>query len=415
MEPIETSTMIISLGGSPEPLKKSLTLHRPDRVIFLASHDSVPLSGELLQCLDFKPKTTFKITENPNSMFDCFKAARSCVEEVQRLGLPSENVVVDYTGGTKVMTSALILATIGQPYQFNYVGGEKRTKDGIGIVETGHEIMYPEMNPWSVFAEEERRQVVTLFNSRRFSAVVQIIDNCNRDIPLEIKNFFQFVRALADGFLDWEQFRHDMAEPKLRSGIEALQIYIKDFSPPRLTDFRTAVEGCRNFLSEVVSRIEKGKRLDPILIDDLLNNAQRRIEDRRYDDASARIYRALELYGQISFLASAKCNNDRVRPDVIPSSIREEFVRKYADAKTGLLKLPMTATFLCLKEMDHEAGQRFFEPERQKKIKNIQLSRNSSILAHGITPVGEKQISALMATVSEFVQFGNRFDFPALP
>jgi len=232
---------------------------------------------------------------------------------------------------------------------------------------------------------------------------------------LEIKNFFQFVRALADGFLDWEQFRHDMAEPKLRSGIEALQIYIKDFSPPRLTDFRTAVEGCRNFLSEVVSRIEKGKRLDPILIDDLLNNAQRRIEDRRYDDASARIYRALELYGQISFLASAKCNNDRVRPDVIPSSIREEFVRKYADAKTGLLKLPMTATFLCLKEMDHEAGQRFFEPERQKKIKNIQLSRNSSILAHGITPVGEKQISALMATVSEFVQFGNRFDFPALP
>jgi hypothetical protein len=38
--------MIMSLGGSPEPLKKSLEAHKPEGIIFLASHDSVALVGE---------------------------------------------------------------------------------------------------------------------------------------------------------------------------------------------------------------------------------------------------------------------------------------------------------------------------------------------------------------------------------
>jgi hypothetical protein len=38
---LRTILMIMSIGGSPEPLKKSIDEHKPERIIFLASHDFI--------------------------------------------------------------------------------------------------------------------------------------------------------------------------------------------------------------------------------------------------------------------------------------------------------------------------------------------------------------------------------------
>jgi len=146
--------IIISLGGSPDPLKKSITEHRPERLIFFASHESNAKLGEVLHVEGYKPdKIETEITENPNSLYECYKTARRCVDRAARSGVPDSEIMVDYTGGTKVMSAALLLATAGCTYSFNYVGGDTRTKDGLGIVQNGHEIMYADMNPLSAFAE----------------------------------------------------------------------------------------------------------------------------------------------------------------------------------------------------------------------------------------------------------------------
>ena len=39
--------MIISLGGTPEPLARSIIEHRPHFVTFLASHNSVLVLGKV--------------------------------------------------------------------------------------------------------------------------------------------------------------------------------------------------------------------------------------------------------------------------------------------------------------------------------------------------------------------------------
>ncbi len=48
--------MILSLGGSPEPLKKSIAEYQPEHLIFFASHDSVLKSGEVLEIKAINPK-----------------------------------------------------------------------------------------------------------------------------------------------------------------------------------------------------------------------------------------------------------------------------------------------------------------------------------------------------------------------
>jgi CRISPR-associated protein (TIGR02710 family) len=406
--------MIMSLGGSPEPLTKSIETHRPQHIIFLASQDSLLKAGDVLNPLTVKkPKPEFEITEDPNIMFECYKAARRCVDRVRKLNAPSNDVMVDYTGGTKVMTAALILATIGQPYQFNYVGGQERTKEGLGVVVNGHEKMYPEMSPWSIFAEEERRQVVTLFNRRRYSAVIQIIDSCSQELPLEIQKYFSFVRPMAEGLLFWEQFNHKEANTQLSAGLGELHNFLKLFPVTELEGFYNSVQKCKEFLERLISTTRGLQEMKYIVIDDLLNNARRRISDRRYDDAAARIYRALELCGQIAFIEKSGYTNDRVKEEEIPSPLRADFVKKYRDPASGFLKLPLEATFKYLHEKGHDAGIRFFEMHRE--IKKIQTNRNYSILAHGIQPVTESGIQSIYKTVTDFVKFKNVFDFPLLP
>lgn len=405
--------MLMSLGGSPEPLIKSIKAYMPEHIVFFASHESVSLSGEIFKALDYRPDVEYELTENPNLMFECYRSARKSVDRIKKTGMSSEDVLVDYTGGTKVMTAALVMATLGYPFRFNYVGGDKRNKEGVGIVTDGHEKMFGEMNPWSVFAEEERRQVVTLFNQGNFSAVTEIINSFDREPPLQIKNYFRFVKPLAEGFLNWDQFNHKAALRRLSEGFEALADYISLYNDPALKAFLVEVQSGIAFVGRVIEETESMNKYRRIIITDLLNNANRRISERKYDDAAARFYRALELYGQIMFQEVAGCHNDRVPQETIPENLRPEFFRKYRDPGKGTLKLPQTATFEFLKEKGHEAGLRFFE--RHKAIRDIQSNRNGSILAHGITPISEKAINTIFGTVTDFVQESHFFDFPKLP
>jgi CRISPR-associated protein (TIGR02710 family) len=411
-EKVVAKVMIMSLGGSPAPLSKSIKEHKPERVIFLASHDTVTKSGEDLIRMTPRPATEYEITEDPNLLYECYKAARRCVDRIRRMQVTSSDVLVDYTGGTKVMTSALILATVGHPYQFNYVGGGERSKNGLGTVMDGHEKMYPEMSPWSVFAEEERRQIVTLFNNRRFASVVMIIDGFGGDPPLQIKMYFAAVRALAEGFLYWDQFTHKAASRRMKEAIDLLAVYLKNFPDPALEDFVRKIGECQGRLQEILDKTADLKNPDFVLVEDLLNNARRRMWDRRFDDAAARIYRSLELYGQVAFEKVAGCPNDKVKPDAIPEALREEFVKKYLD-DGKYLKLPLTATFRYLQEVGHDAGKRYFD--RFTDLKKVTVNRNYSILAHGIQPVSEKAVNSMFDLIADFVGFKDRFDFPELP
>jgi CRISPR-associated protein (TIGR02710 family) len=270
------------------------------------------------------------------------------------------------------------------------------------------------MSPWSIFAEEERRQVVILFNHRRYSAVIEIIDNAfGKEMPIQIRDYFRFIQPLSEGFLKWDQFQHKDALKNLDAGLTKLADYLSTYPDNALESFSTQVKKCKDFIEKIITSTNGLKESDMVLIDDLLNNARRKIADKRYDDASARIYRALELYGQIIFHKTAGCSNDKVESKIIPEKLKEEYTRKYRDPHSHYLKLPLNATFKYLKAMGNDAGIRFFE--RIKEIKNIQSNRNSSILAHGILPVTEKAINSIFNTVCDFVQMENFFDFPELP
>ena len=413
-EPDIIRLMIVSLGGTVAPVIKSLEQYKPESIIFLVSHDSAVEASKILDSLEWKPEKQFEIVDDPNQLIECYRKASNCMMRAEKSGFDPDHILIDYTGGTKVMSSSLLMAGAGKPYRFSYVGGSRRSKNGLGVVQSGYERLYNEANPWIAFAEEERRQVATLFNRGRFFAVTEMADELlEKQLPYEILKYFKFVRLVAFGLLRWDQFEHAKAKDLIKKGLVQLGEYLSVYPSEPLGHFHDQLIEAVDRLESIIEKTNSLKVADVVLISDLLNNARRKMADKRNDDAAARIYRALELYGQICFNEKYGCGNSQVRPEMIPESLRTEFSRKYKDRNTGKLKLPLQATFQLLKESGHPAGIRFFK--HIKKIKNIQSNRNMSILAHGLAPVSDSAVSSIFSTVSEFVQFGEQYDFPHLP
>lgn len=85
-------------GRVARTAQKCIEEHKQERIIFLASPDSVVLTGEILKGSEPNPAAVYEITKDPNYMFDAYKAAWRCVDRAGKAGTSPEDVVVDYTG-----------------------------------------------------------------------------------------------------------------------------------------------------------------------------------------------------------------------------------------------------------------------------------------------------------------------------
>lgn len=136
--------MIISVGGSISPFIFILNKNRPSFVIFFVSRETQSQVPEILSRIFFKPKGIEQITTpSADKLSECYTIlSNKILETLKNWKVKGKQVLVDYTGGTKTMSSALVLATIDLGCKYSYISGTERTKDGIGVVIDGKEKRY---------------------------------------------------------------------------------------------------------------------------------------------------------------------------------------------------------------------------------------------------------------------------------
>src|SRR5882724_3787340 len=115
-------TLIVSLGGTPEPVVKSIETHRPDYLCFFSSQESnakeYPNVKKKLDEMGLSPKIESIIVDDVNDLVHCYEKALEVAHKIEKQGISPGDVVVDYTGGTKTMSAALTLATVTKGYTF---------------------------------------------------------------------------------------------------------------------------------------------------------------------------------------------------------------------------------------------------------------------------------------------------------
>ena len=209
--------MLVSLGGSPEPVLYTLGQQQPEYILFFVSAESAGQIQGIIRELHISVGiSAVSCRRQRRSLGDCYRALRDHLpSKLAQWGLSPQELLVDYTGGTKSMSAAIVLATIEQAHRYSYVGGVERDKGGVGVVLGGRERMHYIQNPWREVAREERKCISLLFATARYETARQEIQGMLAHVEDGEKEFWQAMAVLVEGYGDWDNFNPRSAKNKL--------------------------------------------------------------------------------------------------------------------------------------------------------------------------------------------------------
>lgn len=399
--------ILISVGGSPQPIIISLNRQMPEYVCFFVSEATKDSTEkDILPNLDFKPRHwDWIITPSPEGLSECYKEITDKLPSIlQKWSIKSDELVVDYTGGTKTMSVAIILATIERSSSYSYVGGKERSKGGVGIVLDGKENLFSFNNPWNEIAFMSRKEASILFNKGRYAAASEVFGRIEKKVHENHRPFIKVMKKMSDGYDLWDQFKHKEARNTLCSCRDVIKTY--STGDERVNAFAPVLVRNIDFLDRLIENNELKHY-------DLIANAVRRAAlENKYDDAVARLYRAMEAIAHYR-LKRHGIESSNVDEKKIPERIRSEYVNKYRDGKDNKIKLGMYASYELLKELNDSLGESFFVIY-DKEIRGLLDIRNSSILAHGFVSVKDDTYEKLLDVVLRFSGI-KKEDLPQFP
>jgi CRISPR-associated protein (TIGR02710 family) len=425
---MESSTLLVSVGGTPAPVIFSIRHCRPERVIFFVSPGSRGLVTEavlpaLLQDPGRLPDHEFVVTPDEQDLGESvLTLLREVPLALRRLGRPSTETwpgLVDYTAGTKTMSAALILASSKHPCRVIYIGTDSplaRSKGGLGIVLDGRDKAFLQENPWNRIAWVEVRAAVELFNRGQYGNAAGVVRSVldKVDDPT-LSRLYQVLAEIFEGFHRWDIFQHEDARRFLGRNLQPLAdlAQTQQVVFPELEAFAVRVRE----LHEILSRIQP-RQLSWDIIHDLLANARRRADlEHKYEDAVARCYAAIERIAQHRLRFAHGIDPGGVPAEQLPESAREGYRVKYeVTDRHGrrVLRFGAVPALELLKTLEDDVGKRF--AAIGDRLRSHLDQRNRSILAHGFDPMDRAKFEALFADALELlgVPESDLWQFPRL-
>lgn len=382
--------LICTVGGSVEPLVQTLLYWRPVRVIFVPSEQTKAQIDAILREHSERADHPLSpgsyewfLVSDPESLEGCLRVMQRLDEEVERWRARGEDyrVIADFTAGTKCMTAALALQGRRWPCLFSYVGGEQRTKEGVGVVVPGAERIVHQANPWDALGHQAVEDFVVLFDQRAFVAAERVAAEAKKRVDRpHRKSELTALEHLASAFDHWDRFEHKKSLNKLADAQKATNNLRAVFGYEKATRLFEDLERSRRHLTELCEA-EPPSRLHVL---DLLANASRRREEGRLDDAAARLYRAIEAVAQVALKERHRIENtEKIPLDRIPEGLQLEWRCR---ARNGMVTAGLQDAYRLLQSLGDELGRRFEAAELSGRESPL-LARNRSILAHGFERV----------------------------
>jgi len=377
--------LIATVGYTEEPLQFSIVEHEPQGLLLIASQDSLDVAARIRRSYS-ELLSRVLILEDAESLTEAYKVARKAYAQAKEW--EATVVVADLSGGTKPMTAGVALALSGLGVTFSYVGGGKR--DEHGRVVTGSERLRLLEDPTERFHRMELRAFKNAWNYGRMEAAA---DNLKRILQREAllspseKRFYRNLLLVVEGLGAWDRFQHSKALEQLQEGLPVALAIAEAWRHGSKVRVLSGLEVQLGPLRQIV---EKAGYPTHALLADLLANADRRAEAGHYDDAVARLYRALELAAEA----------DLYHRTGIVLTKRKTWPR---DLKPFLVKrteqlLGLQSVLDLIFDIDVQLGNQGTLAQRlrarKERMGDVLHKRHRSILAHGTEPVSEEDFRA---------------------
>ena len=358
-------------------VRKTINESCADTIYLLASKTSKERAEQIEEAF----RNSHKIM-----IVDCCEAfdADKCYEEFDKIfckviksGVSPDNIVIDFTHGTKPMSVALY--AVGMRYKisdFQYMERNRRNdeegfNDGQEIVKT-FDASYAK---WLSIIDECK----VLFKNWQFSAIEILLSN--QKISKKLKGKIDQIKYLANFYSAWDRLNYKLA-----------MMYYPEFEIDEFAVPGADVKCLLNSLNEEMKEPDdkngeilsdndllRNKKLAVNLMFDIYANGLRRLENGQLEDAGIRVYKMAELLGQIYLFDAGYMSNHM--------SASDEYVRRFAESKKWAG--PKDDVYKPFGRKDvleflDFIGYSHLKVEFLKQIENdITRLRNQSILIHG--------------------------------
>ncbi len=403
--------LICSVGGSAAAIVASLQHWKPAKVNFVVSANTREIAEQVCReyaqagghlppgCVDFVQ------IEDPETLSCVVDSVRDVARNVHEWTARGESycVAADFTGGTKCMSVGLALVARRWPCSFSYVGGSQRGTGGVGTVESGSEHARSWGNPWEVLGYQTVEEAVTIFNSGGYAAAADLTKNALTNLrPGSVKRELVALNHAIEGYAAWDRFDHKAASNHFGHSLscenDLSAIFCQDV-PLLVAEIKKGQATCQ--------KLDESSGPTWHLVDDLLHNSQRRAGEQRFDDATARMYRACEAIAQVRLREQHQIpNTSTVSIAQVPMALQDQWGPQI---KSGFVSIGLQQAFKLLESIGDDLGKLFNELGLGHAESSPLVARNSSILAHGFKPVSkgcydQLQKKVLQLRGSEFVQ-----------
>ena len=387
-----------------------LRQHRPAHVWYFCSAGSRANADDIQRQLEWHPAPRFIEIARFEELGPCYHELRRKLPDIlAETKVPPAEVLVDYTGGIKTMSAALVLVAAEIFQQFSYVGGEQREKGGLGIVLDGKERTLYQGNPWTEFAIREVERARDLWAGCQFGSAASLLRQVAPRVPLSLR--FEALATLAEALAARHRLDFPEATRRLREAIRRLSpIFEANRAASPLPLAENTLQICQACAADAAS---------DTLLRELLDNALRTAAQGRYEDAAARLYRAMEMQAQLWLgeATSGLFTNGRCKPAntaQLPDALKAlPFLQP--DAR-GEIKLSLEQSFLALDALGHPQACAIATDialDEKSRFRAATEKRNASILAHGVRPIGSDGFEQMKQIASEFLGFDlTREDHP---
>ena len=372
----------------------SIRNSNPDYIVFIVTEESK--TGTIPEIKNMYPELPDNEPVLIKDMNDVNSIYQEITEKIKDLKSRGYDVVIDFTSGTKAMSASAVLAATSEAVMLSYVSGKRI---GGKVVKGEEQVL--SYSPVKGIVDFQEKILKELFNTYQYESCLEIIRRIGEmtSDPEVVEKMSRY-RQLAEGYSLWDKFEHKKALELLRTFDNSL----------------VNIEENKRTMFSMEKREYKDYRL---LISDLMNNTRRRMEEGKYDDAVARLYRTIELIAQIRLkelgvIDKKKLKDNRVFAIVLrdlEKKLDSEIIENYKkgqrqdDLNKGLIKLGLSKDYDLLADLDDELGKKFMEDSKEaEKLQNLLNARNSSILAHGLEPVGKKAAKELFDAVKVYAK-----------
>lgn len=388
--------LVITIGGSSEPIINAVNYLRPDLVFYICSAGEGERSSKTLLEKEIIPKVEqipYRVVslEDPDDFVSCFKTIVDVGQQIEN-EFPEAKVIANYTGGTKTMTAALAVASMLHfDWELQFNKGPR-----VDLVKvTGGDLPVP-VNKWDVLVYWELRDIKDAITRFQYGEAQNLIKTIISRVSGRYQNELLRLYNLCRAFDAWDRFDHDTA-------YETLRPFAYEFSE----------------YMAILGRLRRPYAYEKV--GDLVRNAERRAVQNRYDDAIARFYRALELLAQIRVRQVLGIKNQHEeRSFVIPLEVLPKALRKKYEnlVESNKLKLSLQMSYCLLADMNDKVGEVYVK-QKQNFLDVLKL-RNYSILAHGLKPITVEDYKRAYDFVVDFIKeackaIEEKWEIPQLP